>query len=333
MNEKQPDTIFYTVDTASEGQRLDIYLSHEIEGISRAQIQKLISEGKVEFNGKSVSKKEKVFAGARIKVSGLGFTRQSELEPQEIPLDILFEDEYFLAVNKPAGMVVHPGNGVKNGTLVNALLFRSSELSNGSAEDRPGIVHRLDKDTSGVLIVAKNNPAHYALASAFQNRTIEKHYIGFCIGMPREDHSKIELALDRSRNDPLKRAPSRDGKSAVTEYWLIEHRSGISAMHFRPHTGRTHQIRVHCSSAGFPILADALYGGGRERLQRINPLERPAAFLIFKCFARQALHAYMLQFEHPFTGKLMKICAPIPDDFWRAAAILGNRDLFKYLVL
>lgn len=318
-----------TVGPESQGERLDVFLANAIPGLSRSQFQKLISDGLVKVNGKNVTKKERVLEGVSVTVRCIDRNQIEKLEPQEIPLEVIYEDEYFIAVNKPAGLVVHPGNGNKNGTLVNALLFRSEKLSSGFSEDRPGIVHRLDKDTTGVVIAAKTNPAHYALAKAFQNRTIEKHYIGFCIGIPSSDHSSINLALDRSRKDPLKRTVDEKGKPSCTEYWLIGQHAGISAIHFKPLTGRTHQIRVHCSSAGFPIVADTLYGGNRERLQRISPMERPAAYAIFKCFSRHALHAFALRFRHPFTENDVLINAPVPDDFWRASALFDNINLFK----
>jgi 23S rRNA pseudouridine1911/1915/1917 synthase len=329
MIENINNTTTLTVGPESTGERIDVFLANSIPGISRSQLQKLISDGLVKINGRNVTKKEKVSEGISVTVRCIDRNQLEKLEPQEIPLEVIYEDNFFIAVNKPAGLVVHPGNGNKNNTLVNALLFRSENLSSGFAENRPGIVHRLDKDTTGVVIAAKTNPAHFALAKAFQNRTIEKHYIGLCIGIPHSDHSSINLALDRSRRDPLKRAVTEQGKPSCTEYWLLGQRAGISAMHFRPLTGRTHQIRVHCSSAGFPIVADTLYGGNRERLQRINPVERPSAYAIFKCFSRHALHAMALKFRHPFTGKEVFINAPVPDDFWKAAVFFGNRDIFK----
>jgi 23S rRNA pseudouridine1911/1915/1917 synthase len=255
--------------------------------------------------------------------------RDIKLAPQNIPLDILYEDEYLVAVNKPSGLVVHPGNGVRDGTLVNALLHKIGTLSEGSGSERPGIVHRLDKETSGVMIAAKTNNAHAAMAAAFANRSVEKHYVGFCFGEPSESHGRIDLALERSRRDPLKRTSSKNGKPSLTEYWLLRYRAGVSAIYFKLHTGRTHQIRVHCSSKGFPILADSLYGGGRERLMRVAPLDRPFAAKVFKSFSRQALHARYLSFIHPFTGLRVHIEAPFPEDFHSAMIHFGDHDLFR----
>lgn len=318
------------IDSDCKAERLDIFLARKLADISRSQIQKLIADGMVLRNKQKATKKDIICGGDRIEISVTGFLKRDiQLRPQNIPLDVLYEDEHFIAVNKPSGLVVHPGNGVNDGTLVNALLHRVGSLSDGSAEDRPGIVHRLDKETTGVLIAAKTNSAHFALAAAFANRLVEKHYAGFCFGEPSESHGCIDYALERSRRDPLKRACSSSGKPSLTEYWLLRYRAGISALHFKLHTGRTHQIRVHCSSKGFPILADNLYGGGKERLMRVAPLDRPFAAAVYKSFSRQALHARYLSFVHPFTGLRVEITAPFPQDFCRAMMHFGDQNLFS----
>ena len=287
-------------------------------------MQRLIDEGQILLNGKKVVKRQNVVAGNVIEVtSPLLSTRDQRPLPQNIPLSTLFEDDYLLAVNKPAGIVVHPGHGNYNGTLVNALLFRGSALSAGSSIERPGIVHRLDKETSGVLLIAKNNAVHARLADAFAKRTVTKQYLGICIGRPPTQKGIIDLPLDRSRKEPLKRSVSVHGKVSVTSYELLTCRCGISVVNFYPRTGRTHQIRVHCNAAGFPILADRLYGGGKERILRIDPVERPFAYKVYKCFSRQALHANRITFSHPETGNLTTIDAPLPDDF-RNAFLLFN---------
>ncbi|NLG19189.1 MAG: RluA family pseudouridine synthase, partial [Fibrobacter sp.] len=281
-----------TVDCGAAGERLDIFLAGSLNDVSRSQVQKLIGDELVLLNGERASKKALLRQGDVVEVSGLHLlSREYTLLPQDIPFDVLYEDEYLAAVNKPAGLVVHPGNGNKDGTLVNALLYRMGSLPEGTSAERPGIVHRLDKDTSGVLLVAKTVSAHSALSVLFSCRKIEKRYAGFCIGTPKEEKGVINIPLERSHREPVKRTPSESGKEARTEYQLILHRAGISAMIFKPFTGRTHQIRVHCSTMGFPIIGDALYGGGKERLMRVNPADRPFAYSIFKCFTRHALHA------------------------------------------
>jgi len=317
------------ISSESKAERLDLFLARKLADVSRSQIQKLIADGKVLRNNQKASKKDIIAGGDRIEVVRSAMVRDIKLAPQNIPLDILYEDEHFVAVNKPSGLVVHPGNGVADGTLVNALLYQIGTLSEGSASDRPGIVHRLDKETSGVMIVAKTNNAHVAMASAFANRLVEKHYVGFCFGEPSESHGRIDLPLERSHRDPLKRTCSKNGKPSLTEYWLLRYRAGISAMYFKLHTGRTHQIRVHCSSKGFPILADSLYGGGKERLMRVAPVDRPFAAKIFKSFSRQALHARYLSFIHPFTGLRGSIEAPFPEDFNMAMIHFGDQNLFR----
>ena len=317
------------VNTDSEGERLDLFLANALGGVSRSRIQKLINEGLILLDNKMVSKKVHLKEGDTVTISDKALTgRETELKPQDIPLEIIYEDEFYLAVNKPAGLVVHPGNGVPDGTLVNALLFKSGKLSSGFSSERPGIVHRLDKDTSGVVIAAKTDVAHAALARKFQCRTIEKTYAGFCIGMPASDHGNIDIPLERSRREPIKRTASKTGKAAKTEYWLLIHRAGISAIRFKPYTGRTHQIRVHCSSTGIPILADIIYGGGKDRLLRVGPADRPFAYSIYKCFSRHALHAQTLSFKHPMTDEMVRIEAPLPGDFLNAIRLFGTGDLF-----
>ena len=321
-----------TVKEADAGVRLDVFLSNHLEGVSRSQIQRYISEGVVDVNGKPVAKRQIVARGDVICIERpLSPARETLPVAQDIPLGILYEDEYLLAVNKPAGLVVHPGNGVADGTLVNALLFHGGALSDGASEERPGIVHRLDKDTSGVVLVARNNSVHARLASCFAERKISKQYIGFCIGRPPQVSGQIDFALDRSRREPLKRAASVNGKPSLTLYELIAHRCGISVVRFSPRTGRTHQIRVHCSTAGFPILADTLYGGGRDRILRIDPAERPFAYSIYKCFTRHALHAQSIVFPHPHTNIFTQIRAPLPDDFRNALRLLAGQRLLEEL--
>jgi 23S rRNA pseudouridine1911/1915/1917 synthase len=315
----------FTVPPESAGLRLDVFLSRAIPDISRSQLQKIIAAGAVAVNGGVVRKKHLVSTGDLIQVSAMeSVGRESDCTPQDIPLTILYEDDFYLAVDKPAGLVVHPGSGRRAGTLVNALLYcRGKSLSVGSAADRPGIVHRLDKDTSGVIVIAKTNAAHAALAAAFLQRTVKKRYIGFCLGRPPSASGVIDMPLGRSRREPVKRAPDASGKSSITEYRLLKFKSGIAFIEFMPHTGRTHQIRVHCAASGFPIVADSLYGGGKDRLQRIEPSDRPFAASILKCFIRHALHAEAISFIHPFLGKEITIHAPLPQDFRKAMEVYG----------
>jgi 23S rRNA pseudouridine1911/1915/1917 synthase len=324
-----------TVSRNDAGKRLDIVLSNRLPDVSRSRIQRLIAEEKVTLNNAPVAKRHTVAPGDIISITASSITGKTTASPvpQNIPLEILHEDEHLLVVNKPAGLVVHPGNGNRDNTLVNALLYRDNSLSDGFSRERPGIVHRLDKETSGVLLVAKTNTVHHRLASAFMNRTVKKQYLGICIGMPAEPDGRIELSLDRNRREPVKRAVSSRGKQATTDYSLIRHRCGISIIRFSPHTGRTHQIRVHASASGFPICADTLYDGGRERILRIDPVNRPFAYSIHKCFTRprHALHASSITLTHPVENNVITIHAPLPDDFMNVIRLFDDRDLLTEL--
>jgi 23S rRNA pseudouridine1911/1915/1917 synthase len=322
------ESLRFTVTKDDVGKRLDLYLTQVLNGQSRSQIQKLITDEKVLVGGIVVHKNTRLVENAILEISCAPIIQESYIKPQEIQFGIVYEDEHLVIVNKPAGLVVHPGSGVRDGTLVNGLVNRIQSLSEGSASDRPGIVHRLDKETSGVLIVAKTNQAHAAMASLFENRKVEKKYIGFCIGAPAEIHGSINFSLARSHQDPLKRAISPHGKEARTEYTIIQTKSGISAVSFKPYTGRTHQIRVHSSAKGFPIVADKLYGGGKEHLLRIDPLDRPFAYSILKCFQRHALHAFSIEFIHPFTNTKLVVTAPLPQDFETALLRFGSMGIF-----
>jgi 23S rRNA pseudouridine1911/1915/1917 synthase len=310
----------FTVPAETAGNRVDRFLSRSLPGsVSRSQIQKLFLQGNVLVNGAPVQKSAHVSVNDRIIVKDIGSVNvPTSLEPQDIPLSILLEDDYFIAIDKPAGLVVHPGSGNWDGTLVNALLFARPQLSDGPSPDRPGIVHRLDKDTSGIIVVAKTNAAHAALAGAFSSRTITKTYYGFCIGKPRELEGIINLALGKSRSNPMKQTPVPDGKASQTGYRVLGSESGIVFVKFSPRTGRTHQIRVHCASKGFPILMDELYGGGPGRIMRLEPADRPFAKSVMSCFTRHALHAQSISFTHPFTGKETTVSAPFPKDFQEA---------------
>jgi 23S rRNA pseudouridine1911/1915/1917 synthase len=314
------------VEAGGAGMRMDLFLSRHLQAYSRSMLQKLVDEGRILLNGETVRKKAQLKAGDVIELDQRSLNSRSAitLAPQNIALDIIYEDEYFVAINKAAGMVVHPGSGNRDGTLVNSLLYHFPALSEGFDTDRPGIVHRLDKDTSGVLLVAKTNPAHAVFAALFAERRVEKIYSGFCIGKRPQEHGMIEAALGRSSANPIKRAVVEDGKAASTEYWLEKHHCGLSQLRFRLHTGRTHQIRVHCCHAGFPIVNDPLYGGGRDKVRSLQPLERAFANKLFDCFARHALHAHRLCFVHPFTNKDVELEAPFPPDFQAA------RDYFAF---
>ena len=319
----------HIVNNEKEGLRLDQFLSGVLPDVSRSRIQKIIADGRVSLNGNPAVKKNIVLkTGDSVCIDEISISPQEPAPlAQDIALDVIYEDEFFACINKPAGLVVHPGNGNADGTVVNALLHRYGAVSDGFNSERPGIVHRLDKDTTGVLVVAKTNNAHSALAELFSDRKIVKKYTGICVGNRPLDHELVKLPLARSRREPIKRAVDINGRMAVTEYWLREFKNGISLMEFVLHTGRTHQIRVHCSHKGFPIMQDGLYGGLQDRALKIAPLERPFAYSIMKCFTRHALHARSVEFLHPFKNEPFSIIAPYPQDFCDAFNIIGANNL------
>jgi 23S rRNA pseudouridine1911/1915/1917 synthase len=305
--------------------RLDAFVARRLPDRSRARVQKAIGAGAIRLNARNATKKTAVSGGDVVTIDPDAFppSTPGRVEAQNIPLDILYEDEYLLAVNKPAGLVVHPGSGNPEGTLVNALVYHVRSLSGGYLPDRPGIVHRLDKNTSGVLLVAKTDRVHAALGDLFARRRVDKEYVGVCMGRRPPDEGMIDAPIGRSRREPLTRTVRADGKKALTEYHLLCYRSGVSLLGFKIHTGRTHQIRVHCRHEGFPVLADREYGGGREAVKRLEPLERPFAYAVFNCFDRQALHARRLSCTHPVTGAGLTVEAPLPEDFRGAVAVFG----------
>ncbi len=323
---KNIQEVCFWADCQDCGKRLDVYLAQKIETMTRSAIQKSISGGQVLVNGRVASKNTRMSANDKVTMGNSGIRGGGEHgnapEPQEIDLDVLYEDDYFVAVNKPAGLVVHPGNGNQDKTLVNALLFRMGALSSGSARERPGIVHRLDKDTSGVIIAAKTDQAHSRLAELFSARKITKIYTAFCIGLLPPSGGVIDFALARSRKNPVKRCVNASGKHAVTEYQLLRYHRGVSVIKLNILTGRTHQIRVHCSYSGFPVIGDDLYGADRDGVLKIPPMERPFAHSVLKCFSRQALHALSIGFIHPFSNQPLTIRAPFAGDFLRALELM-----------
>jgi 23S rRNA pseudouridine1911/1915/1917 synthase len=295
-----------TVLPEHDGLRLDRVLASEIAGQSRSQIQRLIEDGQVTLpRVKSVKANTAVREGDLITVE-LPAPIAAEPEAEAIPLDILFEDADLVVVNKRAGMVVHPGAGHEKGTLVNALLHHVTDLSGIGGELRPGIVHRLDKGTSGVIVVAKNDTAHQELSRQFHDREVEKQYVALVWGLVQQ-RKRIDLPIGR---DPVHREKistrARRARSAVTRVTWARHVPGLSLLRIAIHTGRTHQIRVHLNAIGHPVVGDALYGGVHRRvphdLRAVQRLTRPF------------LHAERLAFVHPRTGEYLEFRAPLPED-------------------
>ena len=321
-------------DAAAAGKRLDQWLAAQLgPDLSRSRIQGLIGAGAVEVNGAVVLEAKRKLSNADIVFVRLPEPEPADPLPENIPLDILFEDRDVIVVNKPAGLVVHPGNGNWTGTLVNALLFHcAGTLSGIGGVKRPGIVHRLDKDTTGVMVVAKNDNAHRALAEAFADHGLTGHleraYVALVWGAPAKVAGTIDAPLGRSMSDRTRQAVVResqgDARHAVTHFEVKERFSEqtngepmASLVECRLETGRTHQIRVHMAHIGHPLIGDKEYGSAFKT--KANRLPEPLRTKV-QAFSRQALHARLLAFEHPATGKVMRFEAEMPGDMAEIAA-------------
>ncbi len=316
-------SMFLTVGEESAGARLDRFLADRIRECSRTFLQRMIREGNVSLQGGPAKPSSVVKAGDGISVTIVEHEREGLLdpEPEPIPLDILWEDADIIVVNKPPGMPTHPSYGHTSGTLVNALLHHARQLSGERGPIRPGIVHRLDIDTSGVLVVAKNDNAHRNLQDQFRRRETRKEYRAICHGSPNPPEGTISAPIDRNPRERKRMRTSRDGKASLTDYKVIEKNWHFSYLAVRIHTGRTHQIRVHLKSRGHPVLCDGLYGrevdadAGYIRTKKRTPGAAPVV-------SRQMLHAMRLSFRHPSSGTLEGYEAPIPEDFRRALDII-----------
>ena len=286
------------VDEDTTKKRIDAYLS-EKEEYSRMAIQRLINDGKIIVNGKKIKASYKVQNGDKIKIEEEK-PKEIELKAQNIPLEVLYEDNDIIVVNKPKGMVVHPANGNPDGTLVNAIMaICKDSLSGIGGEIRPGIVHRLDKNTSGAIIIAKNDKAHIALSNQLKNHEIKKTYIALVRGIVKENNATINMPIARSKNDRKKMAVDKNGKEAITHFKVLKRFDKCTLLEVNIETGRTHQIRVHLSHIGYPIIGDDVYSNGKNRWN----------------VKGQCLHAKSLDFKHPITGKLIHIEAPLPKYF------------------
>jgi 23S rRNA pseudouridine1911/1915/1917 synthase len=292
------------------GSRLDQFLARRLD-FSRARLQKLLKAGLVEVNGQRLPASYRVRPGDAVQLTVLP-PEPSDLTPEPLPLNIVFEDRDLLVVNKPAGLVVHPGAGHRQGTLLNALLHHCPDLAEIGEVSRPGLVHRLDKDTSGLIVVAKTELAHQALVRQFQEHAVTKKYLALVWGLLPSKEGRIDRQVGRHPTARRKMsAHPRRGKTALTVWRVVKELPGpLSLLELTPQTGRTHQLRVHLASEGHPVLGDATYGGGVSRLKG-NPRLKDLAPLV----RRQLLHAWQLGISHPRTGAPVSWEAPVPEDF------------------
>lgn len=299
-----------TVTDEHVGARLDAFLAAFSADLTRSAVQRLIEEGEVSVNGKQERSSYRIVAGDQV-VYSLPPLKESAAEPQEMALDIVYEDAHLIVVNKPTGLSVHPGAGQPDGTLVNGLLAHCTDLSGIGGEVRPGIVHRIDKDTTGILVCAKNDAAHLSLATQFSEHTVKRVYTALVFGTVKEDKGRIEGLIGRHPVDRKKMSgAAKHGRRAVTHWRVIARYPGVTLLNLRLETGRTHQIRVHMSEAKHPLLGDAVYGGDA----RIGNLKDMKLRSLIKGLGRQALHAKTLGFIHPATSNYIEFDSELPED-------------------
>ncbi|TBR57962.1 RluA family pseudouridine synthase [Mastigocladus laminosus UU774] len=300
------------------GERLDRYLTEQLTELSRSRIQQLIEQGQVQLNSKvCTSKKMVVRLGDRISVT-IPPAQPLELTAEDIPLDILYEDDHILILNKTAGLVVHPAPGHPDGTLVNAILAHCPHLPGIGGVQRPGIVHRLDKDTTGAIAIAKTEFAHQHLQAQLKAKTAQREYLGVIHGVPKTESGTVDLPIGRHPVDRKKMAvvsTEKGGRPAVTHWRILERLSNYTLMHFQLETGRTHQIRVHSAHIGHPIIGDPVYSSGRS--VGVN-------------LPGQALHAWRLRLEHPVSGEWIEATAPIPQTLTTLLEVLRRRAVIRF---
>jgi 23S rRNA pseudouridine1911/1915/1917 synthase len=313
------NSLWYRATSAEEGVRLDVFLAQRLPDVSRAQIQRWIEAGYVELNGRLAKPNVRLKAGDEVYVEPPAPPPLAP-QPEDIPLQVLYEDEHLAVVNKPRGMVTHPAPGAESGTLVNAALARFGGLSTIGAPERPGIVHRLDKDTTGLILIARTDLAHRVLAEQIQQKLVERRYLVLVWGVPRFQRALVDAPIGRSESDRTRmsvKAPLHDPRArpAVTEFALLENLGVCALLEARLHTGRTHQVRVHAAYAGHPVVGDPVYGTGKSATQ--YGWKRAEARLLDELIERmggQALHAHRLEFTHPVTRQEMTFTCDPPED-------------------
>ena len=299
------------VEENTQKKRIDSYIVDKNINLSRTAIKRLLDEGKILVNGKKQKPSYKPEVGDIITIEIMK-PKEVELKPQDIPIDIIYEDKDIIVVNKPKGMVVHPANGNPDGTLVNAILAKCKDsLSGIGGEIRPGIVHRLDKDTSGLLIIAKNDQAHINMSKQIQDRKVIKKYIALVKGVIGENTATIDMPIARSTKDRKKMAVDPKGKEAITHYKVLQRYDKYTLLEIKIDTGRTHQIRVHMAYIGHPVVGDMQYSNGKNEFG----------------IEGQMLHSKYLEFDHPITGKRLKLEAPLPEYFEQVLNELEGRQI------
>ena len=299
----------YIVKNEAQGKRLDKYVTEQNTEITRTAVQRLIDEKNILVNGKEQKASYKVNENDVVEVE-IPEPKKIEIKAEDIPIEVIYEDSDIIVVNKPKGMVVHPGNGNVDGTLVNAIMAKcEGSLSGIGGEIRPGIVHRIDKDTSGLLIVAKNDKAHVNLSEQIKEHKVKKTYIALVRGVVKENEATIDMPIGRSKTDRKKMAVCKDGKNAVTHIKVLKRWEHYTLLQVNIETGRTHQIRVHLSYIGYPIIGDYTYSNGKNEFGVVG----------------QCLHAQKLEFKHPITNKIMELEAPLPEYFQEIIQKLDNK--------
>ena len=321
MTADNPSSRLFTVDHGQSGQRLDVFLAQNDQSLSRSRVKRAIEEGEALVNDLAPKPAQRLKEGDVVRLD-LKPAKEALAVGQEIPLNIIYEDAGIIVINKEAGMVVHPAPGNYDHTLVNALLFHCSDLSGIGGVLRPGIVHRLDKGTSGLIVAAKSDAAHRSLTAQFKNHEVEKTYLALVWGDIKGDRGEIILPVGRHPGDRKKMSTkSRRGRDAIT-YWKVKERFGLATLlEVEIKTGRTHQIRVHLSDRGYPVVGDAVYGNA----SKIRTVTDTALKAQFKALNRQALHAARLSFIHPQSGERVVFEAEMPEDMAGLCAQLRHR--------
>lgn len=309
----------FLVEDKDRSRRLDVYLAEQVPELSRSHIQKLITKAQVTVDGSLARAGHKVQPGERIGLT-VPPPEPTDIQPEDIPLDVVYEDEHLLVINKPKGMTVHPAPGSRTGTLVNAVVAYSDDLSGIGGVERPGIVHRLDKDTSGLLVVAKTDLAHASLQAQIQARTAERRYLAVVWGSTKFNEAEVDAPIGRHPTDRQKQAVIKDtdrytSRTAITHLKVLERFQGFTLIEAKLDTGRTHQIRVHCSFIGHPVVGDPTYGGTKRTIpSAYSKLDQRDLARLIENLQGQALHAFLLSFDHPVTGERMSFKAPLPPD-------------------